>query len=86
MSLFLSFTFGNHENTTAYNTLRMLVQFGIRNHSMKTNLYIASVVKAKKKKQTNKQTNKLRGPLSACELYRLRDRHLLAKFSANFCG
>jgi hypothetical protein len=32
------------------------------------------------------QTNKLRGLSSASELYRLGDRHLLAKFSANFCG
>jgi hypothetical protein len=35
----------------------------------------------------NKQTNKkLRGPQSASELYRLSDRHLSTKFSANFCG
>jgi hypothetical protein len=32
------------------------------------------------------QTNKLRGPWSASELYRLSDRHLSAKFSANICG
>jgi hypothetical protein len=30
--------------------------------------------------------NKLRSLYSASELYRLPDRHLLAKFSANFCG
>jgi hypothetical protein len=30
--------------------------------------------------------NKLRGPYSASELYRLSDRHLSTKFSANFCG
>jgi hypothetical protein len=30
--------------------------------------------------------NKLRGLKSASELYRLSDRHLLAKFSANFYG
>jgi hypothetical protein len=30
--------------------------------------------------------NKLRGLQSASELYRLSDRHLSAKFSANFCG
>jgi hypothetical protein len=30
--------------------------------------------------------NKLRGPSSASELYRLNDRHLSTKFSANFCG
>jgi hypothetical protein len=34
--------------------------------------------------QANKQ-NKLRGSWSASELYRLSDRHLSAKFSANFC-
>jgi hypothetical protein len=34
----------------------------------------------------NKQTNKLRGPWSASELYRLIDRHLSTKFSVNFCG
>jgi hypothetical protein len=28
----------------------------------------------------------LRGPESASELYRLIDRHLSTKFSANFCG
>jgi hypothetical protein len=33
---------------------------------------------------TNKQ--KLRGPSSASELYRLIDRHLSTKFSVNFCG
>jgi hypothetical protein len=33
-----------------------------------------------------KQTNKLRGPESASELYRLIYRFLSAKFSANFCG
>jgi hypothetical protein len=33
----------------------------------------------------NKQ-NKLRGPQSASELYRLSERHLSTKFSANFCG
>jgi hypothetical protein len=38
-----------------------------------------------KTKQT-KQRNKLRGLQSASELYRLIDRHLLTKFSANFCG
>jgi hypothetical protein len=32
------------------------------------------------------QTNKLRGPQSASELYRLSDRHLSTKFRANFCG
>jgi hypothetical protein len=37
-------------------------------------------------KQTNKQTNKLRGPYSASELYRLIDRHLSTKLSANFYG
>jgi hypothetical protein len=31
------------------------------------------------------QTNKLRGPWSASELYRLGDRHFSTKFSANFC-
>jgi hypothetical protein len=31
-------------------------------------------------------TNKLRGPYSASELYRLSDRHLSKKFSADFCG
>jgi hypothetical protein len=31
-------------------------------------------------------TNKLRGPQSASELNRPSDRHLLAKFSVNFCG
>jgi hypothetical protein len=31
------------------------------------------------------QRNKLRGPQSASELYRLSDRHLSTKFSANFC-
>jgi hypothetical protein len=30
--------------------------------------------------------NKHRGPKSASELYRLIDRHLQMKFSANFCG
>jgi hypothetical protein len=35
--------------------------------------------------QTNKQTNKLRGPQSASELYRLSDRHVSTKFSADFC-
>jgi hypothetical protein len=30
--------------------------------------------------------NKLRGPLTASELYRLNDRHLSTKFSAKFCG
>jgi hypothetical protein len=35
---------------------------------------------AKKKKKN------LRGPWSASELYRLSDRHLSTKFSANFCG
>jgi hypothetical protein len=29
---------------------------------------------------------KLRGLWSASEIYRLSDRHLLVKFSANFCG
>jgi hypothetical protein len=38
----------------------------------------------KSDKQTNK--NKLRGLQSANELYRLNDRHLSAKFNANFCG
>jgi hypothetical protein len=33
---------------------------------------------------TNKQTNKLRGPSSEIELYRLSDRDLSTKFSANF--
>jgi hypothetical protein len=37
-----------------------------------------------KDKQTNK--NKLCDPYSASELYGLSDRHLLAKFIANFCG
>jgi hypothetical protein len=32
------------------------------------------------------QTNKFRGLQSASELYRLSNRHLLAKFSADFCG
>jgi hypothetical protein len=32
------------------------------------------------------QTNKLRGPRSTSELYRLIDRYLSTKFSANFCG
>jgi hypothetical protein len=32
------------------------------------------------------KTNKLRGPKSASELYRLIDRHLSMKFSVNFCG
>jgi hypothetical protein len=36
-------------------------------------------------KGTLKQ-NKLRGLYSTSELYRLSDRHLLAEFSANFCG
>jgi hypothetical protein len=31
-------------------------------------------------------TKNLRGPYSASELYRLSDRHLSTKFSANFCG
>jgi hypothetical protein len=31
-------------------------------------------------------SNKLRGPWSASELYRLIDRHLSTKFSVNFCG
>jgi hypothetical protein len=31
-------------------------------------------------------TNELRGPQSARELYRLSDRHMSAKFSAEFCG
>jgi hypothetical protein len=30
--------------------------------------------------------NKFRGPWSESELYRLIDRHLWTKFSANFCG
>jgi hypothetical protein len=33
-----------------------------------------------------KQTNKLRGPYSASELYQLSDCHLSTKFSAYFCG
>jgi hypothetical protein len=33
-----------------------------------------------------KTNNKLRGPQSASELYRLIDRHLSTKFSVNFCG
>jgi hypothetical protein len=32
------------------------------------------------------KTNKLRGLQSASEIYRLSDRHLSAKCSANFCG
>jgi hypothetical protein len=32
------------------------------------------------------QTNKLRGPQSPSEIYRLIDRHLSTNFSANFCG
>jgi hypothetical protein len=32
------------------------------------------------------QKNKLRGPYTTSELYRLSDCHLLIKFSANFCG
>jgi hypothetical protein len=36
-------------------------------------------------RNVNKQNN-LRGLYSASELYRLTDRHLFAKFSANFCG
>jgi hypothetical protein len=35
---------------------------------------------------TIKTKNKLRGLQSTSELYRLSDRHLLAKCSANFCG
>jgi hypothetical protein len=34
----------------------------------------------------NKQKNKLRGPQSESELYRLSDRRLSMKFSANFFG
>jgi hypothetical protein len=34
----------------------------------------------------DQKTSKLRGLYSASELYRLSDRHLSAKFSANFCG
>jgi hypothetical protein len=44
--------------------------------------HIASIFKV-----TNEQTkNILRGPWSASELYRLSDRYLSTKFSANFCG
>jgi hypothetical protein len=32
------------------------------------------------------KTKKLRGLLSASDLYRLSDRHLSAKFGANFCS
>jgi hypothetical protein len=32
-----------------------------------------------------RKKNKLRGPQSASEVYRLSDRHLSTKFSANFC-
>jgi hypothetical protein len=40
----------------------------------------------KKTKQNKKQTNKLHGPYSASQLYRLIDRHLSTKFIVNFCG
>jgi hypothetical protein len=33
----------------------------------------------------NRKTNKFRGPQFTSELYRLSDRRLSAKFSANFC-
>jgi hypothetical protein len=33
-----------------------------------------------------KNKNKLRGPYSASEIYRLIDSHLSAKFWVNFCG
>jgi hypothetical protein len=36
--------------------------------------------------QKSKYYIRLRGPYSASELYRLSDRHLSTKFSANFCG
>jgi hypothetical protein len=35
---------------------------------------------------TKQKTNKLRGPYSASELYRMSDCHLSAKFNANFWG
>jgi hypothetical protein len=77
----------NHMNTILQRIANKQTEV-VSNNNFKQNITIA------KQKYHNFNTNnaiklvinKLRGLESASELYRLSDRHLLTKFSANFCG